>query len=461
MLLQKWLAIIIKIQRWITPLSIIWTLLLLSCSRPTIPPAPQISNKINGLSQSEEIAVEVFADASMSMEGFVHPGPETQYCQVMWNLEDASNYTWAAPQLNYYRFGTTCQSISRNRFRRCVNSNFYESGELSKLTRIDCIFDTLDRRHSDSSNFIAIIATDLFQQDTDVNRIINRLRDTYLGRDLAVAVLGIQSFFQGTIYDVGPNNDNFDYRPTMHDKYPWRPFYLLFIGHHGDIDHYVTALHNVLPHTVNLEYYIIFSRYLSDPMTGMRQSKQIRTNGFVLDNPLWQNQYPELPHFVIHKNDVVPFFEARLPFWPTSHTVHYKYADKETTENVDARIWDKKQKKWVFHRAPSELIKVELVGLDSSESVYKISSFPKSMGQSHFAFIHVELHPVLDEQSPLPDWCHQWDMDANMLPLWRSDPSKFQGACTYNLYRFLYGLRSALVKVQPPLIMDLQFTIEL
>ena len=78
---------------------------------------------------------------------------------------------------------------------------------------------------------LAVIVTDLFQDEGDINRLVAQLKEKYLQKELAVGLLGIRSQFDGTVYDAGINVPPIDHQGD-------RPFYLLVLGRHADIAYY-------------------------------------------------------------------------------------------------------------------------------------------------------------------------------------------------------------------------------
>lgn len=169
----------------------------------------------------DAVEIDVYLDATTSMEGYV--GPQTEYAEFLRALEASLISKWGESDVRFYRFGTRVDSIGRDAYLSARDDlGFYRQRGVFERTNIDSVLARTD------ADRVSVVVTDLFQDAGDTNALVGKIKDRVFARGLAVAVLAVESAFDGTIYDApgGP----YAYASTPGDASTYRPFYALAIG---------------------------------------------------------------------------------------------------------------------------------------------------------------------------------------------------------------------------------------
>ena len=168
-------------------------------------PIPPLTCQITSPPKTEEkrtdkIVASLYVDATESMRGFVTIGSTTRYARILEAIEGAISTGWNA-QFERYLFGTkVSDNIPKSSFKP-MQASFYKSGTTPGFE-----YNEIDKAviHSTpGKDRLAIIITDLYQRDADINAILKPLSEKYLRAGYAIGIVAIKSEFIGTIYDVG------------------------------------------------------------------------------------------------------------------------------------------------------------------------------------------------------------------------------------------------------------------
>ncbi len=181
----------------------------------------------------DEIRVDVYLDATTSMEGYVGAG--TEYAEFLRSLEEQLITTWGESDVAFYRFGTRVDSVGRDGFLSArTDLPFYRAPDVFRETRIDSV---LARTADDR---LAVVVTDLFQDAGDTNALVSQIKDRVFGGGLALAVMAVESAFDGTVYDAPGGAYRYASDPT--DPASGRPFYALVVGAPAQVERLLTTL---------------------------------------------------------------------------------------------------------------------------------------------------------------------------------------------------------------------------
>ncbi len=186
--------------------------------------------------ESRPFGVDVFLDATSSMEGFA-AAPDSTYLRFLEDLEGTLvSEVKNIADVRYFKFGENLREISRSEFRDARNSQFYHEPGIFRDTNIDLILRRRLEARQPTANSpaepadarVVLAATDLFQKDQDVNILVQQIKVGCLADPgCSVGVLAVPSAFDGMVHDSrGPS---FKYRSSA-DKATFRPFYLLMFG---------------------------------------------------------------------------------------------------------------------------------------------------------------------------------------------------------------------------------------
>lgn len=398
---------------------------------------------------SDTITVDIYLDATSSMKGFVDTETPSFYQRSLPLLESAATEGWKNSQVSFYKFGTTVEPLPNRGYLAARDSKFYGLTKEGDKTFLEKIVDSAQPTH------LSVITTDLFQDNSDVNQVAGKIKDKFISQNLAVGIFAVKSQFKGTVYDVGPGNAKFPYSNQANDDNSMRPFYLIVLGAHADIEHYFNQLKQGEMKNFPVKTAIIFSPYLGKPAIAFRDA-------LVSDN----NKVSDITGTLSGKNpnseQFKDFYIAGKPAQAT-FTVKYDYELLPYTigfnPNIKAEISSLTcsnsanpsggnralQVKNLFFNQTENSVSVEFTGEltlseipDKGIYPYKITLFP--------------------QEFVLPAWINEWDMDISPLEKWKQSPELFEGFKTYNLKNFLSTLWMTTQRFQKPVLSE-QFVV--
>jgi len=369
-------------------------ILAISCSKPISSKIKECQgyavkpNEVKSFSENDTIKFYLFVDGTPSMKGFVIK-QFSNYYKFLDNTENVIQTISKNVSIDYYKFGKGIYKINRSEFRSSLlNPSFYND----PITYIDIVLDSIIKWGFE--NKVYLIITDLFQQEGDINKLIEKIRkisdmNVYFG------LLLIPSEFKGKVYDVSPKALAFDYEGE-------RPFYLIVLS--SDL------------------------KYTDKVMNEISKSLKVNSNGIIFGNYFLDNKYSlkvekNYKGFVRFSDSLIKLTknEIYMPLKIEFNELHYmpepNYAKVE--------VFDCDRKKEVFKNE-----------FDIKNNVLPIK-FNLSLIDRAYV-INVYLYS--DE---IPEWILERDMDISNIQDWIKNPKTFEGSKTYNLKKFI----NALIKV--------------
>ena len=169
---------------------------------------------------TDRIRADLYLDATSSMAGYAAT-PGSAYIQVLDNLESAISGAWADDSVAFHKFGETVREITRDEFREARTPGFYRERGIFTTTNIDAVIDRLEEDR------VAVVVTDLFQEDGDINAIVQQVKAQVFQRGLAAGIVAVQSSFDGTVFDAPGGSYTY---ASSSDPETYRPFYALMFG---------------------------------------------------------------------------------------------------------------------------------------------------------------------------------------------------------------------------------------
>jgi hypothetical protein len=251
-----------------------------SCTHPL----PKItwnysSNDIIGSAPAKtgNIDLDVYIDATTSMEGFA-VSPTSAYSQFLDQLEASALSSWKNANTKFFKFGQIIRPIERNEFLSAKsNSSFYHEQGVYLKTYIDSVVN-----HTDSSR-LSLVVTDLFQDEGDVNVMVESFKNKCFSRGVSVGIIGITSTFNGKVFDVA----GFPQGYTLTNKE--RPFYAVVFGN----EYNMQLLFNALKTNASVkdnQFFIISNHIIKSYQTDIKKTNDSKA----LNN---KKSYPDLNSF--------------------------------------------------------------------------------------------------------------------------------------------------------------------
>jgi hypothetical protein len=420
---------------------------------------------------STQLDIDIYIDATKSMEGFVTPGYSTYYAQILRLLESASTTGWANSNVKFFEFGSDITPLPGRDYLKATRGDFYITKAYSKETYIEKVL-----RHAQSEH-LTIIVTDLFQHNSDVNLLSGLLKDRYLKNNLAVGILGIRSEFNGEVYDIGPNRDHFPYKHIdLNKPEALRPFYILVLGKYADIEHYYQKLllSGLKDYPEEIREFVIFSPFLANPLASFENGKMETDSNLAATSGILAQGIRDRrsKQFNLQNKTAKSTFKATFSYFPLDHSMLFNRSAIDSSgisSEINAWKYQTGQSRTVSNLSPSNeqnknsekgegnkrienleakrCLEISMVELNDSklklEGQLAAGSLP---GDGVYCF-EVILRP---NNYKLPDWVSKWDMDTRLLEHWLQNKADFNGATTLNLRAFLNDLLETTVELHRP-----------
>lgn len=208
----------------------IFTLFLFGCSGVNQGGRQVQGPELPKVTKAEEAKFDIYIDGTASMSGYVNFPNETVYAESVKGIERVITGTWKKDSIKYIKFGDAFTPLDRNGFLKFNQPDFYNQADTSLQNVVN--------KFADDS--VSILITDLFQTNQDIDSLLIAIKSKCFSKDKALAIIGMRSQFNGTIYDVGKNLDSFSYASGT-GKESYRPFYFLVVGNEPDVRSFVLA----------------------------------------------------------------------------------------------------------------------------------------------------------------------------------------------------------------------------
>ena len=412
------------------------------CKEGASLPSEEGAGRYPGL--SDKLEVDVYLDATRSMEGFIDAGVSSYYVQALQLLERAAGKGWDKVGVKHYKFGDRIDEIKGRAYLEASRPGFYNDPRYSKRTFIENV---IDRANPEN---LTIIVTDLFQNDSDVTLLTRKLKDKYLAQSYAVGILGIKSQFDGVVYDVGIKNYSFPYASGVTEQARFRPFYALLLGKHADIEHYYGNLRTSGLDEFPVKEFSIFSRYLGHPVASFEQGKITSISKIAEVNGLLAPGIKDdrVKQFLIRDNTAKGSFTAVLKYRPLPYAIQY---DVNAFE-AEVTAWKCQPTQLEENPAVRQALNVRESRLSGEELSVEVEIIPVNLPGVGIYRFKVVLRP---KSYQIPGWVTDWDMRADLIEKWKQNPNSFNGATTLNLKPFLSDLQGTIIQMHRPEVSEL------
>ncbi len=405
---------------------------------------------------SEGLAVHIYFDATLSMQGFVNLKVSTHYKQMCRELKSVITVGgWSNEKIKYFKFGTKVEPISDEDYQTVAFPKFYETKDIMGQTFIDNVINEETREENippipeeqseavkseaetecrKRTNRLVIIVTDLFQDRGNINSLVAQLKEKYIEKGIEIGLLGFRSQFKGKIYDIGFGEESRTYESTQENPETYRPFYLLVLGKYADIVNYFD---NLIARGFDEAETIIFSRYIVSPLLSFGGASITREN---LNRDIFvSSEDPRLKQFKIVDDERPASISAKMKYAPLSHTMFFSpepfkvliiAKHKPMGETVES----------VHANRCLEVTSTLNKSVDGNELNVEFSLDLQSLPGNAVYLYEVTLGPGNDKYRA-PKWCSDWDMGEER-----------DGSKTLNLVNFVRDLSQVTAQRHSPQI---------
>lgn len=404
---------------------------------------------------SPKIAVDVYCDATVSMQGFTKLATGNVYRTLPDILGEIGG---AMGETHFFRFGETITPIEGREYRLFINPDTYTE----TITSFGAVLDASNPEH------ISVVITDLFESDADWSNVTQKLREKYFSEHLAVAVIGVKNSFSGKIFDVGLNAASFDYDSGDAPE-RFRPFYIFLIGPESELRVFLEkwqAKQKEMPVDNEIKCIIFKEHFLSQPnaLSLTEAIKNKNTSNIITDNRLDKADDRLQEASVANSREKT---SVNLP-------INCKLDDNLCQINVQNLNNDIKIQSYVLesngensHWTKRENKGTENPTLDISQNqngddgkqylkgnLNLSFTLDKALPTGKIGLLQVQVIPT-SQSVQLPDWITEWDM-GNV----DNDYGLLDGAKTNNLTHIMASLKESLFAVANPIILEFDLVID-
>lgn len=414
----------------------------------TMPPgvAPQNGQK------AEKLAMDIYWDATISMEGFTKLAAGNVYRSLPDILGDMGS---ALGEAHFFRFGKEVTPVEGRDYRRFSNPECYTELE----TYFGNVLEEANPEH------LSIVVTDLFESEADWSNVTQKLREKYFSRHLSVAVIGIKNSFSGKIYDVGLNAAAFDY-DSGDDPARYRPFYLFLMGPESQLRLFLEEWERKQLAASEMKY-VVFSEQFTPQAQALRVGSATDTKN-LFENAQLPKEDDRLQEVGIgerkEKVEITIPFSCRLDSYTClkkeqlvgleERVKIFVWQQNESEEDEGAKgEWQELEGRW--EEQAGNHVSFACSG-DEQEirGELNMTFSPGTLPLGKVGAVQVQLIPTRQSLT-LPDWVSAWDMGNIDV-----QPELFDGAKTVNLERIAASLKDSLLVAAHPTIAELYLVVD-
>ena len=396
--------------------------------------------------QSEKIQAQIYIDGTPSMNGFV-ASSGSRYIRTLRTLSTAVTEKWQNAQTKFYRFWDNNKSLlSSGDFQQAQTTAFYPKDSVSESgypffenSQITDVINT-EKITNDS---LTLIVTDLTENKQNMFNIFEILKQKYINSDFAVGILAMRSEFNGTVYDVGLNNESFAWNTNSpkqkSDPKSYRPFYIIMLGKYANVNYFYERLEASGTEMIKDGKFVIFDKKLiANPLLlSLKESSNLESEGVISNinyngasiEPNDQQKdkiqllrlKPDKAYRYIHKINR----QAVSPNTVATFTRDIKY-------EVETNRFDPSAKKFVRDDKSKDFVKLREVNYSNQYTEFEVALTPNEGADGVY---QINLSTFLDKLPVLP-WLQDWTADEKN---WKD------GSKTYNVSQLFKGLQELVV----------------
>ena len=393
---------------------------------------------IAGGSEPERIPVDIYWDATYSMQGYATLTGGNVYRTLPDHLGDMGD---SMGEVKFFRFGAEVKPLSGREYRKFSDPAYYDE----VVTAMHNVIDVADASH------LSVIVTDLFESDADWSNVTKKLKGKYFAKHMAVAVIGIKNPFRGDIFDVGLNAAKYFY-DSGSDPAKYRPFYLFVMGPDGKVKEFLERWKDrqELPNETG---YILLSEQLLEKTADLSSMELKGGKNILLDERLGL------------KDKRMKEFGIKEPGETSELVVSFKYEPalgicpmSPKDLNLDLEVYTLSPEGTWEKSEPDTDAKLDIREDGENEGAYLASfSFTptRTLTPGKINMIHAGIVPS-KKGYRLPDWVKKWSM-ANV----DVSPEQFDGSKTINFYHVIESLKDSSMAAARPTVVNMDMVFDL
>lgn len=394
----------------------------------------------------EPINISLNIDGSESMPGYL-TNSVSRYVKTIQLLDRTFS---VSDLVEYYRVGgPEKQNINRSKFLEATTERFYRQDRVTSNLSGAIV-------PQKEGKELLVLISDLYQDRGDVTTVNQKIREHYLNKEgYAAAILAIRSEFNGTVYVVGSNREDFKFPYDTEGKpiEEFRPFYVIFLGPYEHILYYFNKLKRDGGELIKNSEFTIFSpsNIINDlsvigeltnpdePIPGLRRPFSLNNGKVAIELP--ESQAIELLEIDGNFQEEIPInYKVRLPILnkytlpPSVNSIQAKISESKFFDESKKELIAPSKESTISKKIPNSMqfeFSNWVVDENNPELYFTTTIKPSELPQPNVYFFQVDvLANGLGEQ----DWWQKWNCENRNC---ENDGSK-----THNLEHFLLGLKS-------------------
>ena len=380
----------------------------------------------------EKIMVDIYWDATYSMQGFTTLSAGNLYRTLPAHLGDIGNTMGG---VKFYRFGADVTPLEGREHLRFAEPSYYDE----VVTATHHAIDVADPQH------LSIIITDLFESDSDWSNVTQKLKEKYFSQHHSVALIGIRSSFQGDIFDVGLNAAKY-YYTSGDDPAKFRPFYMIVMGPDAKVRDFMERWKE-RQQGINETHYLLFSEILMDKQGDFSNLKQKKATNLFLDDRLGIKE-KRIREFGIDSYGDLASLTVDFRYQPAFGSCPLDMGELQSDIALRALSEDGEWKP-VDRAGDIEATVQENAGHPGEYEVTVKFTPENTLASERLNFLHVAVVPK-PKGYKMPDWIKAWNMSNVDI-----SPDYFDGSKTVNLWHIAESLKDSAISAARPQLVDL------
>lgn len=416
--------------------------LAIDCNVPLVSQTAQLKE------HSKKIQAKVYVDGTPSMNGFVTI-EGSRYARALRSLNLAITGKWKDAQIQFYRFGDDRREVlTPADFLNAQKPIFYpktpEDVAANYPWFVNSEINNVVNADKPSNDSLVLIVTDMTENNQNMRDVFESLKQKYLNAGFSVGVLAQRSQFNGTVYDVGNNNESFEWNTNLPERKKngdksYRPFYILMLGRYANINYFYERLVESEPDIAEGGKFVIFDNRIIDSAISLdlKKSPPANTDGVVSESN-YKGALIELTEQNSSKVQLLKLLPSKS--YSYSYKINQQAAlphtvatfARELEHTVEASKFDSSVKELVNNDAAKQLVKVQELKFNNQQTEVEVKFTIDNNVDGTYKFI---INSTLDKL-PVAPWFKEWSSDEN---------NKKDGSRTFNVSQLLNGLHQLVV----------------
>lgn len=400
-----------------------------------IPAPPNV-----GVNTAEDapVVLDVYWDATYSMQGYTTVPQQNVYQNLPDNLEDIGV---AMGEAKFFRFGENITPLEGRQHRQFMTSTFYSE----VITAVHKVVESADSTH------LSVVVTDLFESNADWSNVSKQIKAKYFDQHQSVAVIGIKNPFKGDIFDVGYASNAKIFYDSGADPAKYRPFYMLVMGPDQDVRSFISKCKERIGNGDGI-HYLLFTDKLAESIPDLNTMDKSGTTNLFKDSNLAIND-KRIVEMGIDDMEEEANLETTFEFTNFNDVCHVDIGKLKPV----VKAYYLQDNAWVEEQDESKFnISLEPVADVENTFKWSVKFMPYDvLAPDTIMLMEAFVTPGRDSLQ-LPDWVREWSMDNQSS----FDPNQFDGSKTVNFVRLISSLKDSSMSAGIPSIANMFMVIK-